>query len=471
MVKVDIKIMGCHKRDEYIKAMLEKLGLDESIVCYDDRDGKGDAMYTARKAWLAPIPYGVTHRLVLQDDCLLCNDFVDIVHKIVEQYPNVFFSLLNTRVNPEDKKIDSPYIQIVGERMYGQAIIMPVKHIQKMFDWIDRLEKGYRHDDTAIGTYASVNGIKVLSTIPSLLQHLCPTDSLLGYNNEKKVSRVWIGEDLSHIDWTKRGLNKSIYMVNLLGLKDKYKDDFVKEQIRERKRRERERARKRGKEMANKIKTFDGYKYNGAIDRVNVKPDKRYNVNDSLGIMQVHDLFDEIPSYFYNADYVIVDPPYNNQALKSYYRKAELELNNDIDELLNRIFEVMKEIKVNACYMEVGCKYVEAIKPRMEKAFDNVRVIDSFYYGNKPCAFVIGENNGHSIELEAEPKDELKVIDEIISKKDGTVLDFCLGRGAVSRTAYKYGKPFIGTELNINRLAVSIEDLIKKGATIEEVAE
>lgn len=90
--------------------------------------------------------------------------------------------------------------------------------------------------------------------------------------------------------------------------------------------------------------------------------------------------------------------------------------------------------------MEFGAKGLNEVVSRMEKIFDNVMVIDSLYYNKHKCYFVIGENEGHHVDLENVVKDELKVIDEIISKKDGTVLDFCLGRGAVSRTAYKYEK-------------------------------
>lgn len=212
-----------------------------------------------------------------------------------------------------------------------------------------------------------------------------------------------------------------------------------------------------------------GHKYNGAIDRVNISKDKKYIIDDGQGFMMQNDLFDEIPKEFFDADYVIVDPPYNNSAMKSYYRKAELEPNKTANELFERVFYILKEIGVNSCYLETGKDMVEYTRNKMSEIFDNVRVIESFYYGNKPCFFVIGENDGHYLEMEESPKDELKVIDEIISKKDGTVLDFCLGRGAVSRTAYRHCKKFIGTELNINRLAVSIEDILKKGAKIEEV--
>lgn len=214
--------------------------------------------------------------------------------------------------------------------------------------------------------------------------------------------------------------------------------------------------------------TLKGHKYNGAIDRVNVKPDKKYIINDGQGVIFNHNVFDEIPQEFYGADYVVTDPPWSMGNLRSFYTKAELKLDREFKEFLDRIFYVIKTIGVNSCYMEFGKQFKDEIVRRMSEIFDNVRVIDSFYYNTKPCFFIIGENNGHELDFDTTPMDELKVIDEIIRLKEGKVLDFCLGRGAVSRTAFKYGKEFVGSELNINRLAVSYEDLLKKKADIKE---
>lgn len=212
-----------------------------------------------------------------------------------------------------------------------------------------------------------------------------------------------------------------------------------------------------------------GFKYNGAIDRVNVKEDEKYIVNDGQGVIFQHNIFDEIPQEFYTADYVVVDPPWNRGNLSSFYTKADMKLDKEFEDFLNRVFEVIGTIGVNSCYMEFGAQYKDEIVSRMSTIFDNVRVIESFYYNTKPCFFIIGENEGHHLDFDTTPKDELRVIDDIIKAHDGRVLDFCLGRGAVSRTALKYGKPFIGSELNINRLAVSYEDLAKKKAKIERV--
>jgi hypothetical protein len=72
MNKVDVKIMAVKPRRKFVLQMCERLGLDEKdTVIYDDRPNGGGPLYTCRKCWEAPIPDGVTHRIVLQDDLLI----------------------------------------------------------------------------------------------------------------------------------------------------------------------------------------------------------------------------------------------------------------------------------------------------------------------------------------------------------------------------------------------------------------
>lgn len=199
---VDIRIMGCHARDELINATLGRLGANPEIVTYDDRPNGGDAMYTARMAWLRPFPSGATHRIVLQDDVEVCDGFRDISSNMIKQFPNVVWSLYNPRIRFEHKKQESPYVRISGGLCHGAAVMMPVDVIIQLFMWIDAtLGRHYKYDDCAIGEYAYLQNIPVMTTIPSIVQHLGATSSLLGYSDRRKVSKVWIGRDVSGVNW------------------------------------------------------------------------------------------------------------------------------------------------------------------------------------------------------------------------------------------------------------------------------
>lgn len=216
------------------------------------------------------------------------------------------------------------------------------------------------------------------------------------------------------------------------------------------------------------MRSMRNHKYNGAVDRINAKPDKTYSINNGQGFIFANDVFNEVPSVFHSADYVITDIPYNKSALRSYYTKADLTLDKEFTDFLDRVFEVVRIINADSFYVETGKQSLKAVTERMQKQFPNVRVIEAIYYNKYPCYFVFGENE-EQITIDKEGIDELDVIDEIVRKKEGTVLDFCLGQGAVSRSAYRHNRNFVGADLNINRLAVAIEDLQTMGGTITEL--
>lgn len=204
MNKVDIKIMAVKPRRKIVLSMLDQLGLsEEETVIYDDRPNGGGTLYTCRKCWEAPIPDGVTHRLVLQDDVLLCNDFIEIMNKIVNVHPEFIFTLYCPRLRFEDAVSGSPYIIIKGCNTWGPGNMMPVSYIKSIFDFVDaELGHDFPFDDGIYSWWAQREKVYIASTIPSTIQHLCPTESTLGYNNKSKVTKVWVGNDLSAVDWS-----------------------------------------------------------------------------------------------------------------------------------------------------------------------------------------------------------------------------------------------------------------------------
>ena len=197
MNMVDVRIMAHPKRRDHVLAMLAHLNLGEDMVSYDDRPYGGSALYTAKLAWLTPVPEGMTHRVVLQDDLALCHDFVAILNRMVRVYPESIFSLLSGAY-PKHRLPNSPYIDIWNARIEGQAILMPVPRIGPCFEWIAK-HTNTPWDDAAITEYARAHKINVKSTIPSTVQHLTEMPSLFEHRNWG--SRVWQGPDLSAEKW------------------------------------------------------------------------------------------------------------------------------------------------------------------------------------------------------------------------------------------------------------------------------
>ena len=201
--KVDVKIMAVKSRRKMVLDMCEKLGLsEEECVIYDDRPSGGGPLYTCKKCWRAPAEKGVTHRVVLQDDLLLCNNFIDIMNRIVNTNPIHIFSLYCSRVRFENALKGSPYLIIKGRNAWGQGMMMPLAYVEPMFEFADlELGEDFPYDDGIYIWWAQSVGLEIMTTIPSTIQHLCPTESTLGYNNKLKVSKVWAGENLDDVNW------------------------------------------------------------------------------------------------------------------------------------------------------------------------------------------------------------------------------------------------------------------------------
>lgn len=202
----DVRIMAVKPRRNMVLKMCEKLGYAESeCVIYDDRPNGGGTYYTCKKAWRSPMPEEVTHRVVLQDDLLLCNDFMRIINRMVNAHPESIFTLFCPRVRFEDRLPESPYLVVRGYNTWGQGIILPKQYIEQIIEFSEReLGTDFQWDDGQYAWWAKENGIPIMTTIPSTVQHLCPTESTLGYNNKNKVSKVWQGENISDENWDAR---------------------------------------------------------------------------------------------------------------------------------------------------------------------------------------------------------------------------------------------------------------------------
>lgn len=172
-MNLDVHIYGVHARDNMIAETVNKLGLDTNCVHYDDRPNGGLMMYTAKKAWLAPISNDITHRIALADDVEICNGFLEISKQIAEVHPKSivsFFPYEFMQKNPQIENLDTPYFKV--HILSGCAIMMPVEYIKPCFEYVKEEFNDVCADDEGIQAWADANGVQILTTIPALIQHI-----------------------------------------------------------------------------------------------------------------------------------------------------------------------------------------------------------------------------------------------------------------------------------------------------------
>lgn len=185
-MNVDVRLMAHPSRHENVLKMLDAIGMDESIVTWDDRENGGDAMYTARKAWQSPIPHGCTHRLVLQDDGEICEGFLEIAEQAAKSHPNSIVSFFHQG----ERQTDERYMEEVFS--VGVALMIPVKYLDDLWWYVDKripevaLPDVALRDTSCIRRWRRYRDIPCYTTVPTLVQHI-GDESLVGIDR-KRVS-------------------------------------------------------------------------------------------------------------------------------------------------------------------------------------------------------------------------------------------------------------------------------------------
>ena len=204
------------------------------------------------------------------------------------------------------------------------------------------------------------------------------------------------------------------------------------------------------------------WNYGGYAD----KYDMSGEIHIGTGIVKVHDIFNPLPDFMSQADVIFSDPPYNKSALSSYYTKAGLsEKPKDFESFFYRFIECVSVISPKLLCLEVGLAQKEMYVSVLLKMFQFCHEVSSWYFGNRrqKCVILFFSNEEFPECVLSMPEmDEEKVIDYLCRNLDyKCIADLCMGKGLVGYYSNKYGKPFVGTELNPKRLAVCCERVTK----------
>jgi len=189
------------------------------------------------------------------------------------------------------------------------------------------------------------------------------------------------------------------------------------------------------------------------------------------GRIAVHNLFDPLPPFMYEADCLFIDPPWNQGNINSFYTKAgRTDYILDFNVFVDRLFACIAEIAPVTCYLEIGKQYVANFQKRLAAQYPYVQRWSTTYYKKFPCFILRGSHIMYD-GPDLAGIDEAKCI-EIIAENEQyyAIGDLCMGRGLVGYHAHKAGKSFVGTELNKRRLAVLMESIAKEGGHIERLS-
>lgn len=176
--------MAHPKRQEFAKELSQAL---QAPIVYDRINNIWD---TCRRAWLSQVSVGAEYTLVLQDDVILCKDFRKKAEAFIEakeKEGDFVFSFFAGQMLAQRIKMARVAKQdfVISGMIYNEvALCMKTEYIPAMVKWSDDREAT---TDQEIGRWATMRRLKIMYSVPSLVDHRAELESIYRKNYNKPI--------------------------------------------------------------------------------------------------------------------------------------------------------------------------------------------------------------------------------------------------------------------------------------------
>jgi hypothetical protein len=214
-MKLAVRIQHTPSRKRWCGVLKRLLNHRYTQVITDD---KGNLWEGAKKTMGSFGPKD-THILILQDDILPCEDFVQTVERIIELLPNecvTFFSNSDRILEAQKKGINWVTLKTF---LMAQAYVMPTAMMTDFLNWTEaHVKPEIYFDDDRMAMYFFYHNKKVWATAPSLVEHIGWNGSTLtGYKPghvfepRLRMAKWFIGMENSglEVNWA-NGLDRPV---------------------------------------------------------------------------------------------------------------------------------------------------------------------------------------------------------------------------------------------------------------------
>ena len=167
--------------------------------------------WNAKRCWEEGAKSEATHHIVLQDDILLCNNFVQGVKSVIAAFPTEIISLFH---GPR-KGFDGSARWGQSEGVWGQGIVMPKEIVTEFLEWEQKnIHPSFPHDDSRVSLFAIKTRRRCYVPFPNLINHRDDElKSIMGHKRGKpRISSDFMASrDPENFDWSeKEPMMKSI---------------------------------------------------------------------------------------------------------------------------------------------------------------------------------------------------------------------------------------------------------------------
>ena len=162
-----------------------------------------------------------------------------------------------------------------------------------------------------------------------------------------------------------------------------------------------------------------------------------------------------------DADFMYVDPPWNQSNISSFFTKAGKQgLAPDFWQFIDRLLGLMTHVKHDS-FIEMGNQHVDRFATAAsEMGFKTIGAWKITYYGTRPCSLLqVCKNESKVTGLNLNGLDDAQTPFEVCNSmpENSRVMDACTGLGATPIASVATGNRFSGLELNPRRLANAIK--------------
>lgn len=193
--------------NEMVRKMGGADGLNRDTAHWQVTKDQGWGLWgTHWRSWAAGmVAAGATHHMVMEDDLLLCADFLAGVKEVLRHAPHGPVSLYANRAVIDVCRERDVHWARIEDGMWGQCLILPSEQVTEFIRWDrEHLRPHVFAYDSRLTMWGLATKKPVWCTAPSLVEHAGASVSTIGYSNRNRVARWFIGSDVSalSVDWS-----------------------------------------------------------------------------------------------------------------------------------------------------------------------------------------------------------------------------------------------------------------------------
>jgi hypothetical protein len=183
VISISTVVMTHPSRKRRAQALAQILG---AAVVIDPDPSRPGAWSCARRSWSLPMRSRESHRLVLQDDAVPCEDFMRRAQEAISAQPEAMVAFYvgdrhagANRLRAEARQCSEWHELERGHFVPTVALAMPRRMAVDLAHFQEAELMDWRYDDEIVGRFRDLTRAPAYATIPCLVEHDNTERSLL----------------------------------------------------------------------------------------------------------------------------------------------------------------------------------------------------------------------------------------------------------------------------------------------------